>query len=255
MEMLSQKGKHLLELGGKGAACKRRQPGEQRRRFRQVEPQRLEKYARASEEHAGVPAEIARLDKLLRCLDAGFFAEAQSGNGVRRAHLETRWKFDIPVSRFRPHRLNAEHGKVSTAGGPESRSNHPQKPRGPRDVMIGGKNSHHRALIERVQYAGNEADGGSRIPSHRLGEDLLPGNLRKLPHNLRPQIAVGQHPDSLWRQNRPEAPHRLLNQRLRAEKRQYLLGSGSAATGPEAGAAAAGEDEAVVAGLERHARY
>ena len=72
------------------------------------------------------------------------------------------------------------------------------------------------------------------------------GNLRKLAHDLVAQMIVGQDPEALGRDQRPQPVHGRLDQRALAHDVQHLFGNALAAARPEARAAASGQDQSVI---------
>ena len=90
-----------------------------------------------------------------------------------------------------------------------------------------------------------QTNGGRRVALGGLGQDLALGDFRELANDLVPQMAVGENPDSLGRQDRPQPVDGLLDQGAVAEQPQDLFGAGPAALGPEAGAPASGQNQTV----------
>ena len=87
-----------------------------------------------------------------------------------------------------------------------------------------------------------QTDGGSRVPSRRLGDDLLCRELPKLTQNGGAQIIVRNYPETTRRSHGRKARDGLLNHGLLAIKRKQLLGAALAAQRPKARASPTGED-------------
>ena len=70
----------------------------------------------------------------------------------------------------------------------------------------------------RLQNLRGQTDGGSGVALRGLGQDLALGDFRELAHDLGAQMVVGENPDPLGRQHRPQAVDGLLDQGAVAEE-------------------------------------
>ncbi len=68
-----------------------------------------------------------------------------------------------------------------------------------------------------MQDLGGQTDCRRRVALCRLGQDLALGDFGELANDLVPQMAVGEYPDSLGRQDRTQPVDGLLDQGAVAE--------------------------------------
>ena len=118
--------------------------------------------------------------------------------------------------------------------------------------MIGREDTHHGVRVDGLQDMRRESNGGSRVALGRLGQDLGFGNLGQLAHDLGAQMVIAENPNTFGRKNGPQSIHGLLDQGALAAEAQHLLGVAAAAARPKARAAAASQNQAVVAGVAAH---
>ena len=104
-----------------------------------------------------------------------------------------------------------------------------------------------------MQDVGRQADGRRGVTLRGLRQNLTGRNLRKLPHNLFAQVVVGEHPQALGRDQRGQAIDGVADQRAGAHHVEHLLGGTAPAARPEAGAAPARQDQAIIVRV-RHLR-
>jgi hypothetical protein len=91
----------------------------------------------------------------------------------------------------------------------------------------------------------SQPDRRCGIPPQGLGQHLRLRQFRKLLQNRETQIVVRNNPELLWRSQRQQPRHRLLDHGLLAVQRQQLLRALLPAQGPEARPAPAGEDHRI----------
>jgi hypothetical protein len=208
--------------------------------------QLFQQYAGAPEEHARIPIEVA----------GGYVSP---GGGERRLlpkalHLHRRQRalgevlgeLDIPITGFRPARLDSHHHQAPFGRAAKRRLQYFAIRRRFGDYMVGGKHAHDRFRIERIQDLRRQTDGRRRVALHRLGQNLSFRNLGKLAHNGVAQVSVGQHPDMFRRDQRGQAVYGGLDQRPFPDHVQNLLGGALAASRPETRAASSGQNQSIM---------
>jgi len=117
--------------------------------------------------------------------------------------------------------------------------------------VVGGEDAHDGFGIERVQDVGGEADGGGGVALGGLGQHLALGDVGQLAEDGVAEMLVGEDPEALGRNDRSDAVDGGLDEGAVADDVEDLLGGALTAARPEAGAATAGEDEAVMVGVHR----
>ena len=122
------------------------------------------------------------------------------------------------------------------------------------DDVVGGEDAQHRVGIFAFDQEGGQAAGGRGVARHRLLNNLILGHILQLVGDLVGQILVGDNPGLLRSGDRLEALDGLLNHGTLAVQGQNLLGVGAARAGPEARAAASGEDYRAKIDWIRHRR-
>ena len=110
------------------------------------------------------------------------------------------------------------------------------------DYVVGRKQSNHGIGIAVRQDECSEPDGWRRVAPHRFGQNAFRAKLRELPHDLSPQMLIGDHPEARRRGQGQQPSHGLLDHGLLSVERQQLLGATLPAQRPEARAPAAGEN-------------
>jgi len=114
--------------------------------------------------------------------------------------------------------------------------------------MIGREDAEDGTRVEGLEHVAGEAYGGGGVTLCGLGEDLALGDFRELAGDFILEKFVGEDPDTLRRKKGPETVYGLLDEAAFTKEVEDLLGLGLATAGPETGATAAGEDEAVIVG-------
>ena len=111
--------------------------------------------------------------------------------------------------------------------------------------VVGRKHSDHCRWIVAGQQERRQADGGRRVSSNRLGNNLLLVELLQLPDDGAAQVFIGDDPELFRLGQRQQAFDSLLNHAFAAVERKKLLGHAFAAQGPETRAAATSEDDGI----------
>jgi len=174
-----------------------------------------------------------------------FFAKALHGIDVPAGVGAQRGAaLDIAETRVRTCGDDAERGDASLAGQRDGRQQ-----AAPEALFIGndvvGMQRDHHGIVTRshaAQTQGRQAQAGSGAPRRRLHEDVLRRQSRQLLRDARGALRPGEDLNALRRHQRQHAGDRSLQQRLIPRQRQQLLGQASARPGPQARAAATGQD-------------
>ncbi len=111
--------------------------------------------------------------------------------------------------------------------------------------MVGREHDHRCLRVAARHEPDRQGDGGGGVAFGRFGDDILRGQRDGRGAHGRFLILIGENEHALRRDEAGEAPDGFLEQRLVGKQLEKLLGPGAAAEGPEAFAAAAGEDEHV----------
>src|SRR5262249_47389048 len=101
------------------------------------------------------------------------------------------------------------------------------------DDVIRWKQSDHPPRIPPKQQKCRQTDRRSRIPPHRLRQNLRLVDLRQWPNDRWPQVPVRDDPKLPRRRQRQQPLHRLLDHRLLAVERKQLLRAPLPAQRPE----------------------
>ena len=120
--------------------------------------------------------------------------------------------------------------------------------------VIGWKQPENRIGIVTKQKKRCQADGGRRVASHGLGDDLLRGKLWQLTKDSGAQVVIGDDPETARSGQGHEARDRLLDHGLVTIEGEQLLGAALAAQRPEARATSAGQNDGIEVRVRSHGR-
>ena len=247
--MFSHSGKHRFELARELAARRTAAatPGCVAV-LRQMLPQLVQQHVGAPEEHARSSSKIAGRDVRLRLRQLRLFVESAHR---RRARAR-------PAACLAEIRCSRSPSPASAAG---SRPPSACRSAAPLSAAfttfrIRGRLADHVVRRETRpsphpdrSSAGSAPPGRSPAPccaARARPESAACGISGQLLDDVVAQMVVGQHPQALGRNHRRQPVHRRLNQDAVADHVQHLLGGALAAARPEARAAPAGQDQAVM---------
>ena len=214
---------------------------QQRSGLRQVLAHGVGQGARRPQEHARVPVVVARGHKLFGAVLVGLLDKAAHVEGG--IVLGQVAGFDVAVAGLCAGGLDAQHHDVFAGGGHgDAFLQGLEEARLVGDHVVGGKDAQHRIGVFALDEEGGQAAGRSGVAGHRLLHDLRGRQAGQLVGDLLGQILVGDDPGFFESSQRLEALHGLLNHGALAIEGENLLGAGAPGTGPEAGAAAAGQN-------------
>jgi len=111
--------------------------------------------------------------------------------------------------------------------------------------VIAGKDEEFRILLAGQDHLGGGSDGSRRVAPDRLPDEVAYRLARAQGRHLRAQRLPRDHPAALRRDLQGDPAQRVLEERLRAQELEELLGTLSAAERPESFAPASGEDDGV----------
>jgi hypothetical protein len=114
-----------------------------------------------------------------------------------------------------------------------------------RDQMIGRQNDHDGVGGPFLDVQGGKADAWCGIPAHGLDQDVLPGNLRQLAHQLT-GMALTRHNENVFQRYERSCPSdRFLNNGSLRSDVQEVFGHLFSAFRPESGSFSTGHDNGV----------
>ena len=199
--------------------------------------QGLQERAGADQEDAGIPQVLAAGQQLQRLRLGRLFDKARD----RKAALLRRPFLDVAVGGAGETGLDAKGDHLPLRGGGHRAAHHGAKALHVGDMVVGGTKQQQR-IGGRRQHC--QRHGCRRIPCHRLQDlaHLQTGTGRRI-GNQEAVLLRGHTGDGVARHQRRQALQRQLQQRLVAEQGNELFREGFARQGPQAGAAAAAEDD------------
>ena len=216
--------------------------------FRAVLVQLFAHGGNAPDEHAGIPAEIAPAQVGCGRGRVRFFAELNDFTaGTARNGLDFFSAFNVAVGGAGPSRLDPHSDKRFFPGSRVHGGFHQGAERFlVLNELVGGDDEHDSVRIRRLDEADAQGDGGSRVPAHGFGNDVVHGNIVGLAAHFRFLQMVGQDKDVLPGHQPVQPVDGLAEEGSFPEHVQELFGAVVAGEGPETGAAAAGQDKSVL---------
>ena len=189
------------------------------------------------------------LDEAVGDLQLGLFHEARdlvAAGGGRQVVAA----LDVAVAGLRPARLDAEHHEAALARGGLSCGDRLGEHADVGHVVVGGKDQHHRVGIGLRQLVSDHGDGRRGAAAARLEIERTQRASGRLHLVLHQEAMVEARDDGrgLDAAHARQPLERGLEGALIAEQRKELLGIALARHGPQARAAAPGEDD----GMEVH---